>query len=124
MILRAMAAIKTIFQASSRRKPLIQISAEYMSPDINYHPSKEDLANQLDKFMKNVLDSAKQFGRWFKNYCIVFGEKTREGETYIPFTFYDDVNESPVIADIYRKIVEAKEDIIKKITSSGEKWKK
>jgi len=39
MILWALAAIKTIFSTTGKRKPLIKISAEYSNPDITYLPS-------------------------------------------------------------------------------------
>ena len=126
MILRAMAAVKTIFSGTIQRKPLIKISGEFHNPEITYHPSKEELANQLEKFIRNILESAKSFGRWWKNYCIIFEEKQHPetAELYIPFTFFDDINESPMITDISAKIVQAKEDILKKINNSGSNWKK
>lgn len=126
LVLRAMAAAKTIFSGTIKRKPLIRIAAEYNHPEVTYYPSKEELANQLEKFIKNILDSAKQFGRWWKGFCTIFEEIPHpdSAELYIPYTFFDDVNESPIIADISCKIVQAKEDILKKINSSGDKWKK
>jgi len=126
MILRAMAAVKTIFKGTIQKKPLIKISAEFHHPEITYHPSKEELANQLEKFIRNILESAKAFGRWWKGYCIIFEEKPNPetAEMYIPFTFFDEVNESPMITDISAKLVQAKEDILKKINSSGNNWKR
>lgn len=64
MILRAFAAIHTIFQANVKterklRKPLIVIWAENSAEEITFHPSKDELGNQLEKFTKNVLDTAK-----------------------------------------------------------------
>jgi hypothetical protein len=100
MILRAFAAIHTIFSANIKterklRKPLIVIRAENSAEEITFHPSKDELGNQLEKFTKNVLDTAKQFGRWFKGYCICHAEESNNetGEKYIPFTFHDDINE-------------------------------
>jgi dynein heavy chain len=126
MILRAMAAVKTIFSGTIQKKPLIKISAEFHNPEITYHPSKEELANQLEKFIRNILDSAKSFGRWWKGFCIIFEEKPNPetAEMYIPFTFFDEVNESPMITDVSAKLVQAKEDILKKINSSGNNWKR
>jgi len=125
MILRAMAAIKTIFSGTIQKRPLIKISGEFHSSEITYHPSKEELANQLEKFIRSILESAKVFGRWWKGHCRIFEEKLHPetAEVYIPFTFFDDVNESPVITDISARIVQAKEDILKKINSSGLNWK-
>jgi len=126
MILRAMAAVKTIYSGTIQKKPLIKISAEYHFPEITYHPSKEELANQLEKFFRSILESSKAFGRWWKGYCITFEEKPNPetAELYIPFTFFDEVNESPIITDISTKIVQAREDILKKINSSGNNWKR
>ena len=59
MILWAFAAIKTIFTTNKKRKPLIKISAEYSNPDITYLPSAQEIENQLEKFIKNALESAK-----------------------------------------------------------------
>ena len=59
MILRAFAAIKTIFTTTGKQKPLISISAEYSNPDITYLPSSQEIDNQLEKFIKNALDSSK-----------------------------------------------------------------
>ena len=126
MILRAMSAVKTIFSGTIRDRPLIKISGEFSNPEITYHPSKEELANQLEKFIRNILESAKKFGRWWKGHCRIFekANKADSSEDAIPFTFFDDVNESPMITDISAKIVQAKEDILKKINSSGNNWKK
>jgi dynein heavy chain len=126
MILRAMAAAKTIFSGTIQKRPLIKISGEFHNPEITYHPSKEELANQLEKFSRNILESAKKFGRWWKGHCRIFEKRTTgdTSEDAIPFTFFDDINESPMITDTNAKIVQAKEDILKKINSSGNNWKK
>jgi dynein heavy chain, axonemal len=126
MILRAMAAVKTIYSGTIQKKQLIKISADYHFPEITYHPSKEEIANQLEKFFRSILESSKSFGRWWKGYCITFEEKPNPetAELYIPFTFFDEVNESPIITDISAKIVQAREDILKKMNSSGQHWKR
>lgn len=94
MILRAFAAIKTIFTQTSKWKLLIKISAEYSNPDITYLPSAQEIENQLDKFIKNALESAKSFGWWWKGFCRVFDEVTNSetAEKYIPYTFFEDIN--------------------------------
>jgi hypothetical protein len=69
-----------------------------------------------------VLDTAKQFPRWLKGYCICFKEENNPdtAEKFIPFTFFEDVNDFPVITEISCKIVQQKEEIMKKINSLGE----
>ena len=124
MILRAMASTKTLFAKSDKRPPLLKISAEYNHPEINYHPSKDELVNQLEKFSRNILDCAKQFGRWWKGFCKVFEEKPHPetGEKYIPFTFDDDVNVNPIIRALQYDILQARNQTLEKISYHSRGW--
>lgn len=70
MIIRALAANKALW----RGKPLIKMSATYNYPEMSYHPTVEELKTQLDKFVSNILHSAKKFGRWLDGYCKIFEE--------------------------------------------------
>lgn len=76
MIVRALATIKVLFYRREKRPPLFRIQAEYNQPDLNFIPSKDEVMSQLEKFSKNVLEAAKQFGRWKDGHCQLCKERT------------------------------------------------
>lgn len=102
MIIRAMAANKALW----RGKPLIKMNATYSHPEMSYHPTVEELKTQLDKFSSNILQSAKKFGRWLDGYCKIFEEQVDKdtGEKSIRYTFYDELNQNPVICNLQMEI--------------------
>jgi len=98
MIVRALAANKTLYNRNE--KPyLIRMTSSYNFPEILFHPTENELKTILEKFNRNILDSAKQFGRWWEGYAKIFEEKTNEetGEKSIPFTFFDDIKTNKMI---------------------------
>jgi dynein heavy chain len=109
MIIRALATNKILW--SRNEKPaLIKVSSSYNHPEMTYHPSIDELRTQLEKITRNILDSTKQFGRWWDGFCKIFEERIHEetSEKYIPFTFYDDVNLNPVITKLNYDIVQCR----------------
>jgi dynein heavy chain len=102
MIIRAMAANKALW----RGKPLIKMNASYNHPEMSYHPTVEELKTQLDKFSGNILQSAKKFGRWLDGFCKIFEEQVDKdtGEKSIRYTFYDELNQNPVICSLQMEI--------------------
>ena len=102
MIIRAMAANKALW----RGKPLIMMKANYNHPEMSYHPTVEELKTQLDKFSSNILQSAKKFGRWWDGYCKIFEETVDKdtSEKSIKYTFYDELNQNPVICNLQMEI--------------------
>lgn len=98
MIVRALAANKTLYNRNE--KPyLIRMTSTYNFPEILFHPTENELKTQLEKFNRNILDSAKQFGRWWDGFAKIFEEKTNDetGEKSIPFTFFDDIKTNKMI---------------------------
>jgi len=96
MVIRALAANKALWKG----KPLIKMEASYVYPEMIYHPTVEELRTQLDKFNRNILESAKKFGRWWDGFCKVFEETIDKdtSEKTIRYTFYDDIVRNRVIA--------------------------
>ena len=126
MTIRAMAAIKTLFARTDKRPPLLKVSAEFTNPEITYHPSRDELENQLEKFSKNVLESTSRFGRWWDGFCIIFQEKINPETTEkcIPFTFYDDVVKNPVIVMLNYEICQSRNQAIEKVAYHTKAWKR
>lgn len=107
MIVRALAANKTLWFRNE--KPyLIRMTSAYNVPDILFHPTENELKTILEKFNRNILDSAKQFGRWWDGFAKIFEEKTNEetGEKSIPFTFFDDIKTNRMIVQLSYEIVQ------------------
>ena len=75
---------------------------------MTYHPTLDELRGQLEKFTRNILDSTKQFGRWWDGFCKIFEERNNEetSEKYIPYTFYDDVMVNPVITQLNYEVTQ------------------
>lgn len=98
MIIRALAANKTLW-ARTEKPSLIKMLSSYNYPEMTYHPTVDELRNQLEKFTRGILDTNKQFGRWWDGFCKIFDERIHEetSEKYIPYTFYEDVMLNPVI---------------------------
>lgn len=99
MIVRALAANKTIYQRVE--KPcLIKMISSYNHPEITFHPTVDELRTQLEKFSRNILESTRQFGRWWDGFCIIFEEKINDenAEKYIPYTFFEDVMQNKMIS--------------------------
>jgi len=69
------------------------MSSSYNFPEVQFHPNVDELRSTLDKFTKNILESAKAFGRWWDGYCKIFDEEVNEenADKTIPYTFFDDV---------------------------------
>lgn len=103
MVIRALAANKALWKG----KPLIKMEASYVYPEMIYHPTVEELRTQLDKFNRNILESAKRFGRWWDGHCKIFEETTDKetSEKTIRYTFYDDIVRNRVIAAVNYEIV-------------------
>jgi len=118
MIIRAMAANKALW----RGKPLIKMNATYSHPEMSYHPTVEELKTQLDKVSPNILQSAKKFGRWLDGYCKIFEEQIDKdtGEKSIRFTFYEELNQNPVICMLQMEIQKLNMDIQNKFNLQSE----
>jgi dynein heavy chain len=109
MIVRALAANKTIFQRVD--KPcLIKMISSYNHPEITFHPTVDELRTQLEKFSRSILESTRQFGRWWDGFCIIFEEKINDenAEKYIPYTFFEDVMQNKMISQLHYEIVQCK----------------
>lgn len=107
MIVRALAANKTLWNRNE--KPfLIRMTSSYIFPEIAFHPTENELKTILEKFNRNILDSAKQFGRWWDGFAKIFEETTNEetGEKSIPYTFFDDIKTNRMIVQLSYEIVQ------------------
>ena len=106
MIIRALAANKVLWLRQEKPQ-LIKVLASYNHPEMIYHPTTEELRTQLEKFSRNILESVKQFGRWWDGFCKIFEERIHEetSERYIPYTFYEDVIVNPVITQLNYEII-------------------
>ena len=67
MIIRAMAASKTLF---CRNKPaLLTIRADLNYPAVTLYPPLDELSSQLERFTYNILSTTQLFGRWMDGFC-------------------------------------------------------
>lgn len=100
MVIRALSTAKALL--SKNRKPLIKMEAEYISLDLSYHPSVDELRGQLEKFNRNILESTKRFGRWWDGQCKCVEENIDKetSEKTIKYSFFDDVNQNNVITEL------------------------
>jgi dynein heavy chain len=122
MVIRALATNKALFTKTG--KPMIKMTATFNNPEMSYHPTKEELRTQLDKFNRNILDSTKKFGRWWDGYCKIFDPipDNDSSEQSIPFTFFDDINHNPVITALNLEIVQQVQTIEDKFTLHQERF--
>lgn len=123
MIVRALAANKTIY-LRVERPCLIKMTSSYNHPEITFHPTEEDLKNELEKFSRNILDTTKSFGRWWDGFCHIFEEKLHEetAEKYIPYTFFDDVMQNKMISQLHFGIIQCKVQINEKFKLLKKGW--
>lgn len=126
MIVRALATIKVLFYRREKRPPLFRIQAEYNQPDLNFIPSKDEVMSQLEKFSKNVLEAAKQFGRWKDGHCQLCKERTNPetGEKYYNFTFFEDINKVKIVTELRYDIEHIRNQIGQKIGYVDSYWNK
>jgi len=125
LIVRALAANKTIYQRTE--KPcLIKMSSFYIHPEITFYPTVDELRTQLEKFSRNILESTRQFGRWWDGFCIIFEEKINDenAEKYIPYTFFEDVMQNKMISQLHYEIVQCKNQIIQRFDLLVKGWTK
>jgi dynein heavy chain len=117
MIIRALSANKVLWMRREKL-PLIKMAASYAHPEVTYHPTLDELRGQLEKFTRNILESTKQFGRWWDGWCRIFAEINNEetSEKYIPYTFYDDVMLNPVITHLHYEICQMRNKVMEKFT--------
>ena len=115
MIIRALSANKVLWMRTEKPS-LIKMTASYAHPEVTYHPTTDELRGQLEKFTRNILESTKQFGRWWDGWCRIFAEINNEetSEKYIPYTFYDDVMLNPVITHLHYEICQMRSKVIEK----------
>lgn len=109
MVIRALAANKTLWNRIEKPS-LIKMMSSYNHPEMTYHPTVDELRNQLEKFTRGILESTRHFGRWWDGFCKIFEERIHEetSEKYIPYTFYDDVMLNPVITHLHYEIVQSR----------------
>jgi len=96
------------------KKPfLIKMVGSFNNPEITYHPNPDELRNQLEKFSNNILESTASFGRWWRNFCVVFEEKVNEenAEKYIPYTFLEDVMQNKMVSQLQFEIIKYRNQI-------------
>jgi dynein heavy chain, axonemal len=123
MIIRALSANKVLFQRTEKPS-LIKMTASYAHPEVTYHPTLDELRGQLEKFTRNILDSTKQFGRWWDGFCKIFEERNNEetSEKYIPYTFYDDVMVNPVITQLNYEVTQMRIQVGDKFSYFSRGW--
>jgi hypothetical protein len=106
MIIRAMAACKVLF---CRNKPsLLVIRADLNYPAVTLYPPLDELISQLERFTQNILNCTHRFGRWMDGFCRIFEPKINPetSEKYLPYTFYDDVVQNPMVVDLQYEIIQ------------------
>ena len=125
MIVRALAANKTIW-IRTERPSLIKMNVTFNNPDFTFHPNIDELRTTFEKFSRNILESTKSFGRWWHGFCRIFNERQNEetAETYIPYTYFDDVMQNKMVSQLNFEIVQKKSQIIDKFDMYKDSWKK
>ena len=100
--------------------------SSYNHPEITFHPTVDELRTQLEKFSRNILESTRQFGRWWDGFCIIFEEKINDenAEKYIPYTFFEDVMQNKMISQLHYEIVQCKNQIIQRFDLLKKSWTK
>ena len=123
MIIRALSANKVLWMRTEKPS-LIKMTASYAHPEVTYHPTLDELRGQLEKFTRNILESTKQFGRWWDGFCKIFEERIHEetSEKYIPYTFYDDVMLNPVITHLHYEICQMRNQVVDKFSYFSRGW--
>jgi dynein heavy chain len=108
----------------TEKPSLIKMTASYAHPEVTYHPTLDELRGQLEKFTRNILESTKQFGRWWDGFCKIFEERIHEetSEKYIPYTFYDDVMLNPVITHLHYEICQMRNQVVDKFSYFSRGW--
>jgi len=98
----------------------------YNHPELTYLPTVEELRTKLEIFTRNILESTKQFGRWWDGFCKIFEERIHEEtqDKYIPYTFYEDVMVNPVITQLNFEIMQSRSQVIEKFTLFNRGWEK
>lgn len=122
MIIRALATNKALLQ--KKEKPLIKMQATFNNTEMSYYPSEHDLRTALDRFSRNIIESAKRFGRWWDGFCRVFEETVDKdtSEKTIRYTFFDDVNHNPVIIQLNLDLVGLTDQIQQKFKMYGDRF--
>jgi len=122
MIIRALASNKALLQKTG--KPLIKMEASLNNAEMSYYPSQFDLGTAIDKFSRNINDSAKKFARWWRQFCRPFEETVDKdtSERTIRYTFFDDVNHNPVVTALTLELVGITDQIQQKFGMYGERF--
>lgn len=94
MTINALAVNKSLWL--KRDIALIKMNCSYNHPEMQYHPSPDEVSQVLSKFNRNILDSTKKFGRWWDGFCKTFAEhdNPETGEKEILYTFYSEMEKS------------------------------
>ncbi|XP_075256614.1 dynein axonemal heavy chain 10-like [Convolutriloba macropyga] len=106
-------------------KPLFQVDATLVLPELVLSPTQNDAIKQVQNNMRDCLDVAKMFVRWMRGSCLECPPQNVEGEDEpVIVSFYNDVAFNPEIIDLVNEV----QSCFQKIFASAQKyltpWKK
>lgn len=124
MVLRGLLSYKNLIQQPMAKMiPLFQINAEYDNPNLNTHPPVPEMQAILKKIKSNVIESARQFWRWKDGYCTFCEQvKGQNDELVQRHTFYDAVNDNPVIVEVSFMLSMIMNKAVDKVHSFKDMW--
>eukprot|EP00750_Incisomonas_marina_P009230 INCI15857.2.p1 GENE.INCI15857.2~~INCI15857.2.p1 ORF type:complete len:4529 (-),score=890.01 INCI15857.2:58-13644(-) len=107
------AAIDGNSGASSRKTPLIHVSASMNSSDISTTPSMNDVYKFIRRVIKNIIESSANFYRWQAGSCIECepqraddDDAEKEGAGWVP-TFHDDICRNPGVINLRVSLIQS-----------------
>lgn len=112
------------------RKPLFRVTATLSAPDIVVSPALGEIAKNLSKIMKNIVESTKHFVRWLNETCVecthAFEVVPKQADDEEPFvyTFFQDISQASHIIKLGFTVNKDIQRTFNRVVKYLEKWNK
>ncbi|XP_026670097.1 dynein heavy chain 10, axonemal [Ceratina calcarata] len=106
-------------------KPMFQVDAVLIASEAVLRPSPGEIYTVILQNLKNLLEELKLFPRWLNGSCLESKpQRKRETDTYVSFTFFEDVMSIQEVNDIILMVQRSAHKIALECWHYLHRWKK
>ncbi|NXC37460.1 DYH10 protein, partial [Campylorhamphus procurvoides] len=102
--------------------PLFQIKAVLSVPEITFQPSASEIDQMAAESIQDCVKVAKHFVRWMHGTCIECPPQHVRKEEAVPFNFYSDVSQSPLIIEQAVLITQNIHEVLASLSEYLNQW--
>lgn len=114
----------TFITKMQTHKPIFQVDAVVVTPELFLRPSSTEVFNILVKSAKQFLEKLKRFPRWMNGMCrLCPPQKTSGGQEHV-YSYYEDVLRAPDINEMLQRLQEITQKNILDVHRQLQRWKR